>query len=405
MVINEGYINTTNVYTSINKKKSNKINQTRGEIKMRLNNNLALNNSLTIVVNDSASGVVGFKSESVESRIKMFLNVVGENSVNTYQSYKGHINEYFMFVTGKELDSVKWEDVYKLRIDDTYRYREYLKNKGQVATTINTKIASLSALFQFLAPMDEGKLIDSNVVNVRRMKPSTKDVSYGSLTEEEFETLLDFCDEERLLNQTKRLFFEIAINTGMRKNAILNNLTWGNITSVLDRQTETRVRVIKDVEDKGGKNDLVPISDEFYDRLMEFKESLDENEQGNDSRVVGLNPKTVESVMRRWKKEYKIDESRNISIHSIKSTGCDIVWNRTRDIKAVSDYAHHSDINTTYNHYLGKNESLMSKASYFAFKSEKTDLSGLENLSKDEIIELIRGCSMGTVGEILGKLK
>lgn len=379
-----------------------------------------------VVDNSKGNNIVGFKDESTASRVNMFLEETRERSENTYIAYKGQIDEFFMFVLGKEVTDISWEEIKDIGFEDMMRYKLHLGKakvrtkkddngnwkyrRGQAPSTINSKIACIRALFSFFQKIDGS--INASAMNVRRAEPTNENVSYGSLTEEEFESLLEFCDNEKVKPLTKRMFFEIALNTGMRKNAILDNMYWSNIGEVIDKDSGVEVKAIQDVEDKGGKRDLTPISDEFYSRLIKYKSS-DEIEwveggvelDDNDVKVVSLNTKTVDSVLKRWKDSYGIEDSRNITIHSIKSTGCDIVWNKTKDIKAVSDYAHHSDINTAYKHYLGKNESLMDKASYFAFEDSSSDISELDSLSKEELIDLISDCSMSTISEIMSKIK
>lgn len=370
----------------------------------------------------NTNNVVGYKNDSVSSKVDMFLAMVRENSENTYTSYKGHIAEYFMYVVGKDIVDLEWNDLYQITVDDTDRYRIYLRQKsyktkkdengkweykrGQSTSTIKSKIASMKSLFDYLARRDEKKIINSDVVVTEKIKADKRNNSYGSLTQEEFNSLLDFCDKEKIKPMMKRMFFELALNTGMRKTAILDNLKWVNIQMEKDNNTRIDVRVIKNVEDKGGKFDATPISDVFYDRLMDFRD-CDESEyysyEDRDKNVISLNTKTVDSVLKRFKEEYGIAKERKITVHSIKSTGCDIVWERTKDIKAVSDYAHHSDINTTYKHYLGKNESLMDKASYYAFDSV-IDLGELEDMSKEDIIKLINECSISARSEILSRI-
>lgn len=340
--------------------------------------------------------VIGLNNNSLSLAIKLFLKEKAEKSENTARMYENHIEEFFMFATGKGIDEVTWEDILNITYTDTKLFVEYLKDKKNSNKTINYKIASLRSLYKELYKTN--RKIDLVVVDVNKLPVNEKeDNSYGSLTEEEVEKLYEFALKEKCNPLTKRMFFEVAIVTAIRKSALLN-LKWKDIKLKKDK-TGVEVWTIN-VKDKG-KYDVTPISNELAERLFELKKV---NKATKEDKVFPISDKSLIRTLKRFCKAEGISEERNIVLHSLKKASMDIVYQKTRDIKLTARHGHHSSLEMSYKHYLGKNQSLIDRPSYSLFE-KKLDINILEKATKEEIIQVIKQCDYYIINEIILKLE
>lgn len=343
-------------------------------------------------------------SIEVYEMIELILSDLAENSKNTERNYRSNYREFFRMVTEKEMEFATWEEVLKITYSDVMRYRNELK-KINVNKTINTKVASLITLYRHLRR--ENNKIDLGVVDLAKLPEREEDSKqYGSLTEDEVESLLEHCRAlpPRQKPLEKELFFKLAFVTAIRVQALLN-LTWGDIRYLKDTNGE-RVRVIE-VRDKG-KLDKTPITDELYEELLQLKEndmfeqlSLEEKK---DDKVVKISDKALRRTLNNFCEEQGIDEERNIVLHSLKKASLDKVYGATNNINVTARHGHHSGVEMVYRHYEGKNESLSDRPSFSMFDG-KLDTTRLEDLSKEELLKAIGECSEFTVNEILSKVK
>lgn len=347
------------------------------------------------------SNVVGFKNDSVYQAIDNFLYDKSERSKNTAYNYKRYYEEFFMFAIGKELKDLTWDDIINIGYDDVLMFRRYLRSsKKNSPKTANIKVIALRTLWTELNKINGS--VDVKVVNLKPLREDRIDTQYGSLTEDEISSLFQFA-EKQYSGLTQRMFFETAFVTGFRKQALLN-LKWKNIKKRLDKTTNEEVWCIC-IKDKG-KEVIKPISDDFYSRLIKLR-FICHNNKGvcdkNNDPVFVISDKTLEKTLKKFCKEYGISEDRNIVIHSIKKASMDYVWNNTKDIVKTAQQGNHSTIEYAYNTYLGKNESYVDNPSYYLFDSD-VDISCLQQLSKDEIIDVIMNCNSYVKKEIVNKI-
>lgn len=340
----------------------------------------------------------------VYEMIGLILSDLATASENTAKNYKSNWKEFFKLVVGKEMKFVTWKELMDIKYSDVMRYRNELKEFNG-SKTINIKIASLTTLFRHLKR--ENNELNIGVVDLAKLPEYEEDTKqYGSLTEDEVDSLLAYCRElpARQKPLEKEMFFKTAFITAIRVQALLN-MKWKDIRYLKDTNGEN-VRVIH-LRDKG-KEGKTPITEEFYEELLQLQNSKEYQEMNmedrKESKIIKVTDKTLRKTLKEFCERSGIEEDRNIVLHSLKKASLDKVYGATKNINLTARHGHHSGVEMVYRHYEGKNESFSDRPSFSMFDG-KLDDSRLEDLSKEELLEAIGRCSEATVNEILSKVK
>lgn len=326
--------------------------------------------------------------------IELIISRIEKNSVNTAKNYRGFYKQFFMYNFNKNYTDCKWDDFLSLRYDNILEYVNYLEVSCS-QNTIKTKIASLQSLAKELKKINHD--VDTSIYDVKLEKRVMEKNEYGSFTEDEIYELLEYTKNlhsEKAKQQY--LFFKLSIATAHRLASILN-LKWSDITSINENGTDIWVINVKDKTSCF----TTPISNELYEELYELYNG------DMDSKVIQVSDKTLSKTLSQFCKDNGIDQKgRKLVIHSIKKASADICYKTCdNDIVAVAKHLHHSNIQTAYNSYLNKNSVLSESHSYNMFQ-EKEDIDDvLGDLSKEELLSLIKKCSQTTISDILKKAK
>lgn len=354
---------------------------------------------MSTALNNVISFQTGKKETSVGQAIRLILKGFESNSEGTSSKYQKHMEEFIMFVLGLTLENVDWEDLLSITYQNSLEYVDFLKDKGNSNRTINAKIAALKSLYKELAKINNS--VNTNAVNIKQLNTKEEEHknSYGALTEEEVEALFEYCKTLPRHHKplTKELFFKTSYITAIRKNALLG-MTWGDLKQV----TETNGQVIWTIQlfDKG-KMDTTPISDNFYNELMQLKT----DETKLTDRIFQIKEEGLATTLKNFCKLQGISEDRKIVIHSLKKASIDKVYKESGDLLATARHAHHNGIELVYKTYQGKNTNLTQRAS-FSLMEDKKDISVLQELTKEELIKLIEGnCSAEQINKMILDIK
>lgn len=135
--------------------------------------------------------------------------------------------------------------------------------KTRTPATVNRYLATLSIVLGY-ACNEYGWLDENPMKKVRKNKEQSNKDRY--LTPEEIDRLLRACKEFNIkgdnYNKETYLFVLIALSTGARYSEI-HNLTWGNV--------DLQHKQFYFLNTKNKENRGVPITDEVYKELKEFK--------------------------------------------------------------------------------------------------------------------------------------
>lgn len=333
-------------------------------------------------------------------------NDIAESSKNTATSYLTALDVFLNYAFDKNIGTVTWEELENVTYDIALSFRAFLQSQKKeddrrvnkyAVSTINQRMFALSSLFQEIEKINPQ--VNAKAFNIKRLKSYGTDNSYGALTEDEVERLFQYCLDlpQGQKPIIKQLFFEIAYVTAIRSGALLK-LTWKNISQKKDVLSGEVYNIIR-TEDKG-KEVKVPISDELYSRLMLVKE-LNKELGIDENRVFPITQKTLAKCLKEFCETDGISEDRNIVLHSLKKASIDKVYKETGDVNVTARHGHHSSLEMVYKHYQGKNDGLASSPSLTVFSSEGGDMEELEELTKEELLELISGCNKNVIDSIM----
>jgi integrase len=322
----------------------------------------------------------------IGNRIDTFLDDKKARSENTYTNYKIDIEQFFYFLFKRHYSFLTVQDIENITSDDVVSYRVQLKQEGKVNSTVNRKIASIRKLFGYLEATYPK--IRKAIFNVVEKMKENDTSAYGVLTWDEGTQMVRLAKTKKDGDKLS-LMIELAIITCYRLNVLLE-LNLNNIH--IENKGGQDYHVIK-VIDKGEKHNK-PISPKMYERLLEI--ATDNNEP--------LFPFSVHTIGRRFKdlvEEMKLDQRRNIKFHSLKKCGINFVFDSTGDIMMAQQQGNHKSANTTMKSYLEHKTDYAKMPSYTM--DMEIDLKPLEQLSKEELLELISKATTGTQLELLRK--
>lgn len=159
-------------------------------------------------------------------QFKTYLNDERKMSANSLQAYCRDIVEYRRFL--KEKNKEKLDDVSNTEV---VSFVLKLKNDGKSSATINRKVASLRAFYNFMTAKEYVK--ENPVINIKSPKIERKELEY--LTIEEVDELLNLPDET-IKGQRDKAILELMYATGVRVSEVIEakvndiNLRLGFIT-------------------------------------------------------------------------------------------------------------------------------------------------------------------------------
>lgn len=321
------------------------------------------------------------EDNNVWASIKTLLERIGQNSENTRDTYERAIREFFKTMRNRELEDLTESDLQftKAQIET---YQVSLRNKYKT-TTVNTRMSALMKCYKKLE--DHEFEVKSSWFDVDRYPEYDKE-GYSTLSHHEVEEIIELVSKTRK-GFEKALLVRLAYATAFRKKSLLN-LRW---TDIINRDDIWFIKTLG----KGNKWDYKKISNELYEELMKQKELID------GDKIFKLTDKTVNRMMAYIRDNMDFGD-RNIVFHSFKKASINEVNIITGgDIKAMQTHGNHSSPSTTINDYLAekKLDDLIVVDTNRHIPLEKFD-----ELSKDELINLIRNMDRNTQIKMLQKI-
>jgi integrase len=328
---------------------------------------------------------------SVASAINSFIDRKRKKSKHTANCYIRYYTDFFLAIVHKTISELNWKDICDITYNNIIKYQEYLeKQKNNSNNSINQKTLALKSLWKELnAHYNENiniNIFTFDLLPVDENNPN----GYGTLTFDEVQKLLNFCLTHKRKTLNKKLFFETAFETAIRKDCLLN-LEWKNFKHEDDFETGKKIWVIN-YHDKG--RDLkTAISDDLYKNLLKIKDDT-------SKKIFNINNDTITDTLKDFCIAMNIPESRNITIHSIKKASGDYVQKIYKDINITSKHLHHKDIQTAYDRYIGQRITFSSQPSYALFNNEM-NINELKGLGEDNLLTLIDSCEKDVLIQIL----
>lgn len=331
--------------------------------------------------------ILEFKQENdinVYDYIETFLNYVGKESQNTQKAYKNALEAFFEDTRGKYLTEIQKSDL-GYNLIDLERYQTGLMKKYK-SSTINNRMVIIN---NFMKKMRlYGLEIDVEPFEqVKRLKEGSSQGA-DALTKEEVESIQQFALSQDK-GREKYLFVGIAFATAFRKESIIK-LKYSDVYRQGSHYLITTMG-------KGNKRDTKKLTPGLYQEIQEHKG----NKSDSDS-ILDVSVRTMERFMDKVKKHFDFG-NRNISIHSFKKSSImEVALLTNNDVKAMQRQANHSSAKTTMDSYAKYKdiEDMVIVDSHHEF-----DLSVLETLTKEQLIDIITKSTRPTQHEIVEKAK
>lgn len=280
------------------------------------------------------SNVVKLKQNYIKEYVDMWLRKKARNSDETRKGYERDVKRFFQVIKRKELEFLTDQDLH-ITYDDFEMFIDYmceLKNDdGETKynnKTINRNVSAVKELLKYL--VTKKMVNDTSYFDSIEALPENQN-SYGILSVNEVLHLADLAKKERNLKEVKYYFILFALDTCLRKSAILS-LKWSDFEIMEDQ-------VIIRVTDKGNKDFRKVISFDFYNELLTIKT--------DDERVFPISKKSIDEMMPRLVKQIPTLANRNIVFHSIRKTSISYQYRITSDILQAKKAAGHASIATT----------------------------------------------------------
>lgn len=320
--------------------------------------------------------------KNVYASIKTFIERKAQSSSNTAETYLRHYRDFFQTMRGKSLEQLTEQDLIFTK-QEIESYQVALRKKYK-ANTVNNTISALKSLYSKLK--DYGFQVDPDWFSLERYKDFDKE-PYDVLTHEEVIQIVELLGKTRK-GFEKQLLVKVAYATAFRLNAILE-LKWSDLKQINGFWTLQAL-------DKGQKRDIKKISDNLYQDLMKHKE------QSGGEYIFKLTKKTVNKMM-KYIRENMDFRDRTITFHSFKKASITQVGVLTNgDVKAMQRHGNHSTAKTTMDNYV-KEADLEDMV--VVDVNHQIDLSVFDDMSKEDLVNLIKSMDRTTQIKILSKVQ
>jgi integrase len=263
---------------------------------------------------------------------------VGDRKVAGRRSLKSPLQWIERLI--KRFGKAKIKSITHAQID---AYRLDKLEEGLSIASVNRELELLRAVLNYAkreglitrTPFEMGSPLISKADETRRDRVMSRD---------EEERLLAVCIDKR---SHLRPIIIAAVDTGCRKGELLK-LTWEDI------DISSRLITIKAFNTKTARGRDVPVSD----RLAAELESIRSKSPAPNARVFGIG----DNFKKAWGTACRMAGVKDLRFHDLRHTFCTRLIEAGMPIDEVAKLAGHTQINTTYKHYLNVTQATLNRA-------------------------------------------
>lgn len=265
-----------------------------------------------------------------------FLARKARKNPRTAEEYGRDIKEYWNLIYKKELHMMTSEEIVEMDIEQIEQFQDILSKERKLANgTVNRKVTAIKEFMEYLSSLKELRYLNLNTTYFNlliRLSQNNRN-SHGVLRVNEVFEMADWIAEnDQEYGLMKKYLMLFSLDTCIRIGAVLN-LKW------TDFEEKDDFVLIKAV-DKGNKDYRPKISKDFYQELLSIKVE-------GQNKVFNTSTGSVQRMMDKLKKEFKIPKERNIVFHSIRKAGGTFQYRLTGDILQAKKALNHSSLDTT----------------------------------------------------------
>lgn len=323
-------------------------------------------------------------NKNVMATIHNFLERKGQDSENTKTTYERAIRDFFRTMRSKELEQLLPNDI-EFDKTEIEAYQISLKQKYK-GSTVNTSLTAIRECY---------KKFEDNKFDVRaswfdlEYYDKHDSENYGALSHDEVVQMIDLVSKTRK-GVEKALLIRLAYATAFRKES-LQTMKFNQIMNI---EGQWYAKVLG----KGNKWSYKKLSDSLYNALMDFKEK----EKLSDSdEIFKLTNKTINKMMNMIREKMDFGD-RKIVFHSLKKASLNTVNQLSGgDLKAIQAQGDHSNVQTALNYYI---EDKKFDDLIIVDINQELPLDAFDNLSHDELLNLVKSMDRGTTIKLLKKI-
>lgn len=272
----------------------------------------------------------------MEALVQRFVNFLERDkrlSMNTLQSYRRDIEQYFNY-----LHEINLQNISNSNKTTVIAYLLYLQKKGRATSTISRNLASIRSFYQYIA---KNKLIDHDPT-AELESPKVEKKLPQILSPEEVELLLDQPQCVDLKGYRDKAMLELLYATGIRVSELIQ----------LDTQ-DLNIDLAYIKCNKGTRERMIPIGSMAISALKEYlNKSRPLLIQNNDEKALFVNinggrltRQGFWKIIKQYKNQAQI--SKDITPHTLRHSFAAHLLENGADLRSIQEMLGHSDISST----------------------------------------------------------
>ncbi len=271
--------------------------------------------------------------EALVQKFVNFLEIDKRLSLNTLQSYRRDIEQYFMY-----LREINLQNIANSNKPTVITYLLYLQKKGRATSTISRNLASIRSFYQYIY---KNKLIDHDPT-AELESPKVEKKLPQILSPEEVELLLEQPQCVDLKGYRDKAMLELLYATGIRVSELIQ-------LDVLSLNIE--LAFIKC--NKGAKERVIPIGSMAISALKEYLgksrplliQSPDETALFVNINGNRLTRQGFWKIIKQYKNQAQINK--DITPHTLRHSFAAHLLENGADLRSIQEMLGHSDISST----------------------------------------------------------
>lgn len=272
----------------------------------------------------------------MEALVQKFVNFLERDkrlSLNTLQSYRRDIEQYFTY-----LQEINLQSIANTNKTTVIAYLLYLQKKGRATSTISRNLASIRSFYQYIA---KNKMIDHDPT-AELESPKVEKKLPQILSTEEVELLLEQPKCVDLKGYRDKAMLELLYATGIRVSELIQ-------LNVVDVNLD--MGFIKC--NKGSRERMIPIGSIAIAALKEYlSKSRPLLIQKSDEKALFVNinggrltRQGFWKIIKQYKNQAKI--SKDITPHTLRHSFAAHLLENGADLRSIQEMLGHSDISST----------------------------------------------------------
>jgi integrase/recombinase XerD len=272
----------------------------------------------------------------MEALVQKFVNFLERDkrlSLNTLQSYRRDIEQYFIY-----LQEINLQNIANTNKTTVIAYLLYLQKKGRATSTISRNLASIRSFYQYIS---KNKIIDHDPTSELE-SPKVEKKLPQILSTEEVELLLEQPQCVDLKGFRDKAMLELLYATGIRVSELIQlNTSDINMDAAFIRCN------------KGTRERMIPIGSMAIAALREYLlKSRPLLIQKSDEKALFVNinggrltRQGFWKIIKQYKNMAKI--AKDITPHTLRHSFAAHLLENGADLRSIQEMLGHSDISST----------------------------------------------------------